>query len=250
MNSRTWKAWCTPCHPVTSESKNATTVVFGCRDRLRPSCPSAQPGPGQQRGRLDRPGRHDHRAGPDGQPRARASARPDEVPGQPGDRTPGAGHPVHPAVGVQPGAQRQRARHAGHQHRTLGAGRAAVEAVVRARAVQLAPAVRDHGPALGHGAGAHQLRVPPDRLRVLQPDRVPRLGLGEPGSISRSRRPRTPAADQRSSTRSGVRQDIPPLTTVDPPTHRPSANTTDGLPPPSRRPRPGTGSAAPACCPR
>ena len=41
VNSRTWKAWCTPCHPVTSESKNATTVVFGCRDRLRPSCPDA-----------------------------------------------------------------------------------------------------------------------------------------------------------------------------------------------------------------
>jgi hypothetical protein len=37
MNSRTWKAWCTPCHPVTSESKNAITVAFGCRDRLRPS---------------------------------------------------------------------------------------------------------------------------------------------------------------------------------------------------------------------
>jgi hypothetical protein len=35
---------------------------------------------------------------------------------------------------------------------------------------------------------------------------------------------------QRSSTRLGVRQDIPPLTTVDPPTHRPSANSTDGRP--------------------
>ena len=43
MNSRTWKAWCTPCHPVTSESKNATTVVFGCRDRLRPSGPRRRP---------------------------------------------------------------------------------------------------------------------------------------------------------------------------------------------------------------
>ena len=43
MNSRTWKAWCTPCHPVTSESKNATTVVFGCSDRLRPSCPRRRP---------------------------------------------------------------------------------------------------------------------------------------------------------------------------------------------------------------
>src|SRR3974377_669635 len=49
----------------------------------------------------------------------------------------------------------------------------------------------------------------------------------------------TPPADQRSSTWPGVRQDIPPLTTVDPPTHRPSANSTDGRPtvippPPSR----------------
>jgi len=43
MNSRTWKAWCTPCHPVTSESKNATTVVLGCSDRLRPSCPERRP---------------------------------------------------------------------------------------------------------------------------------------------------------------------------------------------------------------
>src|SRR6516164_3025411 len=49
----------------------------------------------------------------------------------------------------------------------------------------------------------------------------------------------TPSADQRSSTAAGVRHDIPPLTTVDPPTHRPSANSTDGRPtvippPPSR----------------
>jgi hypothetical protein len=46
-------------------------------------------------------------------------------------------------------------------------------------------------------------------------------------------------SDQRFSTWAGVRQDIPPLTTVDPPTHRPSANSTDGRPsaippPPSR----------------
>jgi hypothetical protein len=44
---------------------------------------------------------------------------------------------------------------------------------------------------------------------------------------------------QRSSTWVGVRHDIPPLTTVDPPTQRPSANSTDGRPiaippPPSR----------------
>src|SRR5260370_30751153 len=44
---------------------------------------------------------------------------------------------------------------------------------------------------------------------------------------------------QRASTRAGVRQDMPPLTTVDPPTHRPSAYSTDGRPiaippPPSR----------------
>jgi len=43
MNSRTWKAWWTPCHPVTSESKNATTLAFGCSDRLRPSCPERTP---------------------------------------------------------------------------------------------------------------------------------------------------------------------------------------------------------------
>ncbi len=59
------------------------------------------------------------------------------------------------------------------------------------------------------------------------------------GSISRSPMASTPSADQRSSTRAGVRHDIPPLTTVDPPTHRPSANSTDGRPaaippPPSR----------------
>jgi len=60
------------------------------------------------------------------------------------------------------------------------------------------------------------------------------------GSMSRSLMARTASsAAQRSSTRLGVRQDIPPLTTVDPPTHRPSANSTDGRPtvippPPSR----------------
>jgi hypothetical protein len=43
MNSRTWKAWCTPCQPVTSSSKNATTVVLGCSDRLRPSGPRPSP---------------------------------------------------------------------------------------------------------------------------------------------------------------------------------------------------------------
>ena len=183
MNSRTWKAWCTPCHPVTSESKNATTVVFGCRDRLRPSCPEA--------------GRRPDRASSAGvwiAPAATITAAARTVsrgPRRPPGRTkcpvspvtvaPGPGHPVHPAVGVQPGAQRQRARHAGHQHRALGTGRAAAGAVVRARAVQLAAPVRDDGPALASGAGPHQLRIPPDRLRVLQPDRVPRLGLGEPG---------------------------------------------------------------------
>src|ERR1700757_677962 len=57
--------------------------------------------------------------------------------------------------------------------------------------------------------------------------------------MSRSPIASTPSADQRSSTRAGVGHDIPPLTTVDPPTHRPSANSTDGRPtaippPPSR----------------
>jgi hypothetical protein len=41
VNSRTWKAWWTPCQPVTSSSKNAVTTAFGCSDRLRPSCPDA-----------------------------------------------------------------------------------------------------------------------------------------------------------------------------------------------------------------
>ena len=45
VNSRTWNAWWTPCHPVTSESKKATTLAFGCRDRLRPSCPDADRSP-------------------------------------------------------------------------------------------------------------------------------------------------------------------------------------------------------------
>ena len=59
------------------------------------------------------------------------------------------------------------------------------------------------------------------------------------GSMSRSLMPSTPSAAQRSSTRPGVGHDIPPFTTVDPPTHRPSANSTDGRPtaippPPSR----------------
>jgi hypothetical protein len=40
-NSRTWKAWWTPCHPVTSESKKAVRLAFGCIDRLRPSCRDA-----------------------------------------------------------------------------------------------------------------------------------------------------------------------------------------------------------------
>src|ERR1700757_5142876 len=57
--------------------------------------------------------------------------------------------------------------------------------------------------------------------------------------MSRSPIASTPSADQRSSTPAGVRHDTPPLTTVDPPTHRPSANRTDGRPtaippPPSR----------------
>ena len=47
------------------------------------------------------------------------------------------------------------------------------------------------------------------------------------------------SSDQRARTSPGVRHDIPPLTTVDPPTQRPSANSTDGRPtaippPPSR----------------
>src|SRR6516162_6271620 len=52
--------------------------------------------------------------------------------------------------------------------------------------------------------------------------------------------PTTPSpVAHRSSTRPGVRHDIPPLTTVEPPTHLPSANSTDGRPtvippPPSR----------------
>ncbi len=41
VNSRTWKAWCTPCQPVTSSSKNAVTTAFGWTERFRPSWPEA-----------------------------------------------------------------------------------------------------------------------------------------------------------------------------------------------------------------
>src|SRR5260370_6932255 len=55
--------------------------------------------------------------------------------------------------------------------------------------------------------------------------------------MSRSVIAATPASRaHRSSTRAGVRQDMPPLTTVEPPTHRPSENSTGGLPSASPRP--------------
>ena len=59
------------------------------------------------------------------------------------------------------------------------------------------------------------------------------------GSICGSPISATPSCAQRASTCGGVRHDIPPLTTVDPPTQRPSENSTGGRPiaspaPPSR----------------
>src|SRR5258708_27611235 len=57
------------------------------------------------------------------------------------------------------------------------------------------------------------------------------------GSISRSLTATTPSSvDHRSSTLVGVRHDMPPFTTVDPPTQRPSEKSTGG--PPSHRPTP------------
>lgn len=55
--------------------------------------------------------------------------------------------------------------------------------------------------------------------------------LAKYGSISRSLIAATSSSPaHRCSTRAGVRQDMPPLTTVDPPTQRPSENSTGGLP--------------------
>ena len=68
MNSRTWKAWCTPCHPVTSVSKNATTVVFGCSARLRPSGPERRPDRASSAGVWIAPAATITVRGPDGQP--------------------------------------------------------------------------------------------------------------------------------------------------------------------------------------
>ena len=98
------------------------------------------------------------------------------------------------------------------------------------------------------GTTAHPLATAPARISSesrpivsgsCSPTECRASALANQVSISCSSRASTPDADQRSSTRSGVRQDIPPLTTVDPPTHRPSANSTDGRPtaippPPSR----------------
>ena len=193
-----------------------------------PAAPSAGPtGPAARESGSPRP--------PRPPPRARTVSR---GPGAPGRTkcavTPVTARPARVIRSTRQSAnsrapQRQRARHAGHQHRALRAGRAAAGAAVRARAVQLAAPVRDDRPAPGVGPRLDQLRIPPDRLRVLQADRVPGLGPGEVRLHVAARRcASTPCADQRSSTRAGVRQDIPPLTTVEPPTHRPSANSTDG----------------------
>ena len=103
------------------------------------------------------------------------------MPGHTGHRAARGGDPVHPAIGEEPGTPGQRPGHAGHQHRPLRAGRAAAAAVAGARAVQLVPPVRHHGPAPGLCAGLKQRGVSPDRLRVLQADREPGLDRGEVG---------------------------------------------------------------------
>ena len=140
-----------------------------------------QAGPREQGGRLDRAAGHDHGPGAHRQARPPAPARADEVAGHPGYPGFRPGDPVHPAVGEQPGAERQRTGHAGHQHRPFRAGRAAAAAVAGARAVQLVPPVRDHGPAPGLRSAPEQLGIPSDRLRVLQADGQPGLDRGEVG---------------------------------------------------------------------
>jgi len=235
VNSRTWKAWWTPCHPVTSESKKATTLALGCRDRLRPSCPDADRSP-------DLPSR----AGVWIAPPATITVRARTVSVRPAVKW-----PLTP-VTLGP----ERVMRSTRQSANSRAPRARARGTLVTSIDRLAPV----------GQPLMQLFVPAQCswLRRFETTAQP-LACAPAFSSSESRpivsgscRPTEcrasarakygsrscsltacTSSDQRASTRSGVRQDIPPLTTVEPPTHRPSANSTDGRPivippPPSR----------------
>ena len=241
MNSRTWKAWCTPCHPLTSASKTATPVVCGCRDRWRPSCP--------------RVGRSPDRVSSAGvwiAPAATITAAARTVslgPRRPPGRTK---CPVSP-VTVRPVLLTRSTRQSAYSRAPSASARGTLVTSIERLAPVGQPLVQLFVPAQCNwprrfGVTVQPWASAPARISSesrpivsgsCSPTECRASALANQGSISGSPRPSTPAADQRSSTRGGVRQDIPPLTTVDPPTHRPSANTTDGRPtaippPPSR----------------
>src|SRR5262249_19124272 len=112
-------------------------------------------------------GRHDDDRGPDGQARAAPAVGLHHVRGHAGRALAGAVDARDPAVGGDPGAEAERARDVRHQRPPLGAGRAAEDAGVAARAVGVVADVLDDLPALGLGARAQELVVAADGLGVL-----------------------------------------------------------------------------------
>ena len=118
------------------------------------------------------------------------------------------------------------------EHRLLGARRAAERAVVEADAAAHVARRARQRPAQRFGAAHEELRVAAEGVLVVRLDVQDALGLGEVrlhGRAARGRRGRA-RAPSGSSTGSGVRHDMPPLITVEPPTHRPSAKMIGGLP--------------------
>ena len=237
MNSRTWKAWWTPCQPVTSSSKKAITFALGCMARLRPSCPDAERIPDRPAAPgLDRSAGHDHDPGADGQ-RAGTAAGPTKrpnTPHSPSERSPGP-----------PGSRRT----AGLPRTAPGARSSPASTAWRRSGSRCCSCCCPRSAAGCGGSGRSA-----SRWRRRPPSAAPSPGRSSPGPAAhrepgldlREVRLHIPFADrhdalsdQRASTCGGVRQDMPPLTTVDPPTHRPSANSTEGRPsanppPPSR----------------
>jgi hypothetical protein len=238
VNSRTWKAWWTPCHPMTSSSKKATTFAFGCSDRFRPSCPDTDRSPdlASSAGVWSAPpattttGARTVSRWPPGRTRCPVTpvtARPSRVI-----------RSTRQSANSRPPSARARGTLVTSIDRFAPVGQPLTQLFVPAQCSWL----RRFGTTAQPLASAPAFSSSESRPIVsgsCWPTECRVSARAKKGSISCSPTASTPSSDQRCSTRLGVRQDIPPLTTVDPPTHRPSANSTDGRPivippPPSR----------------
>ena len=227
-----WNAWCVPIQGSMRSSKMPTHLALGCVCRPRPMARASK----RLRRRMPGVWRAPAASTTSGaRTSKRARARPSSPTRRP--RTPTARRPFHSTRSTRASVSsaapaRERPRHLRHVHRLLGARRTAERAVVEPDAAPHVARRARQRPAERFRAAHEEVRVLPEgvlvvRLRVQD-------ALGRRRSTAPWRAARVPPGRGRApsvpSTGSGVRHDMPPLITVEPPTHRPSAKMIGGLP--------------------